>query len=77
MGDQPIWEARVKQLKVGTAGRFWSTTRESLVADVRRIPRLAIRRPGHEIATRMIKPGASVAVAADLVENCARWRRVG
>ncbi len=36
-GDQAIWGARVKRLKVGTARLFSSTTRESLVADLRTI----------------------------------------
>ena len=44
--DQPIWGARVKRLKVGTARRFSSTTQESLVADLRTDPRPAIRHPG-------------------------------
>jgi UDP:flavonoid glycosyltransferase YjiC (YdhE family) len=76
-GDQPYWGARVKRLKVGTARCFWSTTRESLVADLRTIlaPQYVTR--AREIATQMTKPGESVAVAASLVENFARLRRVG
>ena len=35
--DQSLWGARVNRLKVGTARRFSTTTRESLVADLRRI----------------------------------------
>ena len=75
--DQTIWGAQVKRLKVGTARRFSTTTRESLVADLRRIlaPQYVTR--AREIATRMTKPAASVAAAADLVENFARLRRVG
>jgi hypothetical protein len=75
--DQRIWGAQVKRLKVGTARRFSTTTRESLVADLRRIlaPQYVIR--AREIAIRMTKPAASVAAAADLVENFARLRRVG
>jgi UDP:flavonoid glycosyltransferase YjiC (YdhE family) len=75
--DQPIWGAQVKRLKVGTARRFSSTTRESLVADLRTIlaPQYVTR--AREIATRMSKPAESVAAAADLVENFARLRRVG
>ena len=70
--DQTIWGARVKRLKVGTARRFSSTTRESLVADLRTIlaPQYVTR--AREIATRMSKPAASVAAAADLVEKFAR-----
>jgi UDP:flavonoid glycosyltransferase YjiC (YdhE family) len=75
--DQQIWAARVKRLKVGTARRFSSTTRDSLVADLRAIlaPQCVART--REIATRMTKPAESVAAAADLVEDFARHRRVG
>jgi UDP:flavonoid glycosyltransferase YjiC (YdhE family) len=77
LADQAIWGARVKRLKVGTARRFSTTTRESLVADLRRIlaPQYVTR--AREIATRMTKPANSVTAAADLVENFARLRRVG
>ena len=75
--DQTLWGARVKRLKVGTARRFSTTTRKSLVADLRTIlaPQYVAR--AREIATRMTKPAESVAAAADLVENFARLRRVG
>jgi UDP:flavonoid glycosyltransferase YjiC (YdhE family) len=75
--DQPIWGAAVKRLKVGAARRFSTTTRESLVADLRRIlaPQYVTR--AREIATRMTKPAASVAATADLLEDFARLRRVG
>jgi UDP:flavonoid glycosyltransferase YjiC (YdhE family) len=75
--DQSLWGAQVKRLKVGTARRFSSTTRESLVADLRRVLAPQYVAPAREIATRMTKPAASVTVAADLVENFARLRRVG
>jgi UDP:flavonoid glycosyltransferase YjiC (YdhE family) len=77
LGDQPFWAAVVKRLKVGTARRFSSVTRESLVADLRSIlaPHYVAR--AREIATRTTKPAASVAAAADLVENFARQRRCG
>jgi UDP:flavonoid glycosyltransferase YjiC (YdhE family) len=75
--DQPYWGGRVKRLKVGTARGFSSLTRESLAADLRTIlaPQYASR--AREIATRMTKPAASVAKAADLMENLARIRRIG
>ena len=75
--DQSIWGAAVKRLKVGTARRFSTTTRESLVADLRRIlaPHYVTR--AREIATQMTKPAESVANAADLLENFARLRRFG
>jgi UDP:flavonoid glycosyltransferase YjiC (YdhE family) len=77
LGDQPLFGAVVKRLKVGTARRFASTTRESLVADLRTIlaPHCVAR--AREIATRMTKPADSVAAAADLLEDFARLRRVG
>jgi len=57
---------------VGTARRFSTTTRETLVADLRTIlaPQYAAR--AREVATRITKPAASVAAAADLVEDFAR-----
>jgi UDP:flavonoid glycosyltransferase YjiC (YdhE family) len=74
--DQTLWGAGVKRLKVGTAQRF-STTEESLVADLRTIlaPQYVTR--AREIATRMTKPAESVAAAADLLEGFARQRRIG
>jgi UDP:flavonoid glycosyltransferase YjiC (YdhE family) len=75
--DQPLWGAQVKRLKVGTTRRFWATTRESLVADLRTIlaPQYATR--AREIATRMTKPAASVTATADLLENFVRLGRFG
>ena len=75
--DQAIWAARVKRLKVGTARRFSTSTRESLVADQRTIlaPEYVAR--ARQLATRMSKPAESVTAAADLMENFARTRRVG
>jgi UDP:flavonoid glycosyltransferase YjiC (YdhE family) len=75
--DQTIWGTQVKRLNVGTARRFSRTSRESLVADLRRIldPHYVAR--AREIATRMTKPAESVVAAADLVEDFARSRRVG
>jgi UDP:flavonoid glycosyltransferase YjiC (YdhE family) len=73
--DQPIWAAQVRRLKVGSARRFASTTRKSLVADLRRIlaPQYVAR--AREIGTQMTKSDVSVTVAADLVEDTARrWR---
>ena len=75
--DQSLWGARVKRLKVGTARRFSTTTRKSLVADLRTIltPQYVTR--ARELATRMTTAAESVAAAADLVENFARLRHVG
>ena len=75
--DQSMWGAQIKRLKVGTARPFSSTTEESLVADLRWIlaPQYVTR--ARELATRMTKPAASVAAAADLVEEKARLGRFG
>ncbi len=75
--DQALWGARVKRLKVGAARRFSTTTRESLVADLRRIldPQYVAR--ARELAAEMTDPAESVAAAADLVEDLARLRRAG
>jgi UDP:flavonoid glycosyltransferase YjiC (YdhE family) len=77
LGDQPLWAAQVKRLKVGTARRFSSVTQESLVADLRTIlaPEYVAR--AREFATRMTKPAESVATTAELLGDFARSRRVG
>jgi UDP:flavonoid glycosyltransferase YjiC (YdhE family) len=74
--DQAIWAAHVKRLKVGSGRRFSTASRESLVADLRRIldPKYVTR--AREIATQMTKPTESVANAADLLEDFAGLRRV-
>jgi len=73
-GDQPFWGNQLKRLKVGASRRFTATTRESLVADLRRIlaPEYAIR--ARELATRMTAAAVSVNRAVDLVEDFARSR---
>ena len=75
--DQGLWGARVKRLKVGTGRRFSATTRESLVADLRTILAPECRTRARELAAQMTKPAESVAMAADLVEDFARLKRVG
>ena len=75
VADQPLWAAQVTRMKVGCARRLSTTTRESLVAHLRRIlaPQYATR--AREIATRMTKPAESVTAAADLLEDAARRKR--
>jgi UDP:flavonoid glycosyltransferase YjiC (YdhE family) len=72
---QTIWGAQITRLKVGAARRFANTNRESLVADLRQIlaPECVTR--AREFATRMSKPDASVASAADLLETLASPKR--
>jgi UDP:flavonoid glycosyltransferase YjiC (YdhE family) len=75
--DHPFFAAQLRRLKVGYGHRFSATTEKSLVADQRRIlaPQYVSR--AREIATRMTKPAASVAAAADLLEDFARLKHVG
>lgn len=70
--DQPYWANQVKRLGVGTSRRFSATTRESLLADLRRTlsPECAIR--ARELAGRMTKPAESITKAADLLEDAVR-----
>jgi UDP:flavonoid glycosyltransferase YjiC (YdhE family) len=70
--DQPLWAAQVKRLGAGSARRFSSTTRKSLVSELRTIlaPQYVTR--AREIATRMTKPADSVTTTADLLEDAAR-----
>lgn len=72
--NQTIWGGQLKRLKVGTARRFSATTRETLVADLRRIldPDYGVR--AREIARHMTKPAESVIKAADVVEKFAGSR---
>jgi UDP:flavonoid glycosyltransferase YjiC (YdhE family) len=71
-GDQPLWGAQLKRLKVGTSRRFSTTTCESLIADLRRIlaPEYATR--AREIARLTTKPAESISRAADFMERFAR-----
>jgi UDP:flavonoid glycosyltransferase YjiC (YdhE family) len=71
-GDQPLWGARVKQLKVGANRRLSSTTEETLTADLREILAPEYDTRAREIANRMTKPADSVAAAADLLEDAVR-----
>ena len=74
--DRLMWGSRLKELKVGTARRFFGTTEKSLVADLRTIlaPEYAAR--ARALAARMTTPAESVAAAADLVEGLARSSRL-
>jgi UDP:flavonoid glycosyltransferase YjiC (YdhE family) len=68
-GDQPLWGAQQKRLKVGTSRRFSTTTCESLVTDLRRVlaPEYATR--AREIARLTTKPTDSISRAADFMEE--------
>jgi UDP:flavonoid glycosyltransferase YjiC (YdhE family) len=75
--DRQMRGAFIKRMKVGTMRRFSSTTRESLVADLRQILAPPYVARAREAATHMTKPAESIAATADLVEGHARLRRVG
>ncbi|WP_027331696.1 glycosyltransferase [Mycolicibacterium tusciae] len=71
MPDQPIWGAQFKRLKVGASRRFSTTTRESLVADLRQIlsPDYTLR--ARDLASRITKPVECIVKTADIVEKFA------
>ncbi|MGB3484687.1 MAG: glycosyltransferase [Mycobacterium sp.] len=69
---QVMWGAAIKRLGVGTSRRFSTATQKSLVADLRRILAPEYRTRARAVAARMTEPAASVAAAADLVEEFAR-----
>jgi UDP:flavonoid glycosyltransferase YjiC (YdhE family) len=71
VADQPIWAATVKRLKVGTARRFSTANRRTLVADLRTILEPRYERRAQELANRMTAPDAAVCMAADLLEKAA------
>jgi UDP:flavonoid glycosyltransferase YjiC (YdhE family) len=73
--NQTLWGAQIKRLKVGSTRKFSSTTRESLVADLRQILAPDYVTRAAELAARMSKPAESVTNAADLVESYARSRQ--
>jgi UDP:flavonoid glycosyltransferase YjiC (YdhE family) len=73
---QMIWGAAVKKLKVGASRRFSAATEKTLLADLRTILAPDYLTRARELAARMIRPGDSVANAADLLENFARDKRV-
>ena len=63
---------RLTRLKTGAGREFLASTLDSLVADLRRIlaPEYAAR--AQEVAASMTTSTASVAAAADLLEETAR-----
>lgn len=70
--DQPFWGAQVKRLKVGTTRRLSTTTRESLIADLRRILSPQVVTKARQIAAETTQPADGIAATADLVEDFAR-----
>lgn len=72
MSDQKIWAGQVDRLQVGTARPFSSTTRETLVTDLRRILAPDYVARARELSSRMTKPAESIEQAAGLLEKFAR-----
>ncbi|QEN13255.1 glycosyltransferase [Mycolicibacterium sp. ELW1] len=70
--NQRLWGTSVKRLGVGTARRFSSVTRTSLVADLRHILRPDFVARARELAAGMTEPAKGAALAADLVERYAQ-----
>jgi len=75
--DQALWGYVVNRLNVGETRRFSTTTRETLIADLRTILAPQYAAQAREVASQMSKPTESVATVADLLEKSARSRRVG
>ena len=75
LGDQPLWGAAIKRLKVGTTRRFSRTGQQSLVADLRTVLTVQSVDRARELGTRMTKPAESVTAAADLLEGTAGGQR--
>jgi UDP:flavonoid glycosyltransferase YjiC (YdhE family) len=74
--DQPIWAAQVKRLKVGSSRRFSTTTKHSLVADLRSMLAPEYVAEARAVARRMTTPEVSVTTTADLLEGAAKVRQV-
>ncbi|GAT10423.1 glycosyltransferase [Mycolicibacterium novocastrense] len=70
--NQTVWGNQVKRLKVGTSRRFSSTTRQTLVEDLRTILASDYVARARELANRMTKPSESISAAADLLEEKVR-----
>jgi UDP:flavonoid glycosyltransferase YjiC (YdhE family) len=67
--NQALWGGQVKRLKIGTSRRFSATTRDTLIADLRRVldPECVVR--ARDLAAGMTQPARSAIDAADVVEE--------
>lgn len=72
--NQTIWGAQLKRLKVGSYRRFSTTTRGTLVKDLRQILEPGYAARAQALAKDMTHPHESVCRASDLVESYARQR---
>lgn len=75
--EQPLWGKQVQRLGVGTYRRFSSTTRASLLADLRTVLAPDTAQRSRLLAERMVQPSSSVTTAADLLEEVAGNGRIG
>ncbi|BBX63321.1 putative glycosyltransferase [Mycobacterium saskatchewanense] len=75
--DQPYWAAAIQQLGVGGGRCFRSTTRQSLVEDLRFVlaPERVAR--AREVAAQSTTPAESATAAADLIEQAVHAARTG
>lgn len=73
--EQPIWAAQVTRLRVGSARRFTTTSRKTLVKELRKVldPQCVTRT--RQFAATLTTAADSVAKAADLLERTARSGR--
>jgi UDP:flavonoid glycosyltransferase YjiC (YdhE family) len=70
--EQPLWGKQVDRLGIGTSRRYSASTKDSLLADLRKVLAPEIAQRSRLLATRMSSPAGSVAAAADLLEETAR-----
>lgn len=75
--EQPLWGKQIERLGIGTSRRFSASTRYSLLADLRAVLAPQTVERSRLLATRITPASASVAAAADLLEETARNRRHG
>ncbi|EHB50593.1 glycosyl transferase family 28 [Mycolicibacterium rhodesiae JS60] len=75
--EQPLWGKQIERLGIGRSRRFSTSTRYSLLEDLRAVlsPQTAER--ARLLAGRMSPAASSVGTAADLLEQTARNRRHG
>ncbi|MET0896886.1 MAG: glycosyltransferase [Mycobacterium sp.] len=73
--DQPFFANQIKKLRIGTAQKFASTTRENLLTALRHTLTRDIADRAAELATRLTPVTESVRSTADLLEDAARRTR--
>ena len=74
--DQPLWAAQIKRLRVGSARRLSTTTKESLTRALRLVLTPDNVGRARAIAAQLTEPGESVTAAANLLEKAASERQI-